>query len=89
MKIVTETNLSGFDAWSGAKSTLAALDSDQCEQLEYMLAELYPDGMEDGELNDLLWFECDWIAEMLGYRDWEDLIDDSDEEEDEDEEEDW
>lgn len=83
MKIITETSLYDFEAWSGAKSTLANLDSDQCAQLESILEDEYPDGMEEGQLNDILWFERDWIAEMLGYEDWEDLTNEDEEEEDE------
>ena len=27
--------------------------------------------MTETQLNDILWFETDWIAEMLGFTDWE------------------
>ena len=83
MKIITETSLYDFEAWSGAKSTLANLDSGQCAQLESILEDEYPDGMEEGQLNDILWFERDWIAEMLGYEDWEDLTNEDEEDEEE------
>lgn len=88
MKIYSELDLKSFDAWSGAEYTLATLTEHQIEQLECMLEDAYPDGMSDTELNDLLWFERDWIAQMLGFRDWAELEsgDEEDEEYDDDEE---
>lgn len=31
-----------------------------------LVEELYPEGIDETELNDLLWFESDWIYESLG-----------------------
>ena len=42
---------------------------------------LYPDGMTDTQVNDLFWFEEDFIAQILGYRNWEELEEDEEEEE--------
>lgn len=36
--------------------------------LEQILEEIYPEGMTETELNDLLWFESDMIYEWLGIR---------------------
>ena len=88
MKIIMETSLENFEAWSGGRDTLNTLrEKDLCDRLEFILDDLYPDGMTDTELNDLLWFEDDAIAEWLGFSDWEDLENDGEEEEDEEEEE--
>lgn len=73
IKIIEEINLADFEAWSGGAYTLQVLTLDQCEELEAILDELYPDGMSDTELNDFLWFEDDYIAERLGFEDWEAL----------------
>lgn len=73
MKITKEISLKDFEAWSGAKDTLNELTESECEQLESILEDLHPDGMDETELNDILWFENDWIAECLGYRNWEHL----------------
>lgn len=73
MKITKEISLKDFEAWSGAKDTLNELTESECVQLESILEDVHPDGMDETELNDILWFENDWIAECLGYKDWEHL----------------
>lgn len=73
MKITKEISLKDFEAWSGAKDTLNELTESECEQLESAIEELNPDGIDETSLNDILWFENDWIAECLGYRNWEHL----------------
>lgn len=73
MKITKEISLKDFEAWSGARDTLNELTESECEQLESVIEELNPDGIDETGLNDILWFENDWIAECLGYRNWEHL----------------
>lgn len=66
MIIKTETSLDQFEAWSGAKETLEKVkECGLCEALESIIEELFPDGITDTELNDLLWFDSDWIYEQL------------------------
>ena len=67
MKITSEISLKNFKAWSGAKNTLNKLiELDKCEDLEFILDDLYPDGLTDTQLNDILWFDDEWIYETLG-----------------------
>ena len=67
MKISKEMNLRNFEAWSGAKDTLNKLiEIDKCEELEAVLEDLYPEGMTETQLNDVLWFDVEWIYETLG-----------------------
>ena len=67
MKITSEMSLKNFKAWSGAKDTLNKLiELDKCDELEFMLDDLYPDGLTDTQLNDILWFDDEWIYETLG-----------------------
>ena len=67
MKITSEMSLKNFKAWSGAKETLNKLiELDKCDELEFILDDLYPDGLTETELNDLLWFDDEWIFETLG-----------------------
>ena len=67
MKVHTEISLVNFDAWSGAKETKETIiDNDKENDFESLIEELYPDGLTDTQLNDILWFEEDWIFENLG-----------------------
>ena len=67
MKITNEISLKNFKAWSGAKDTLNKLiELDKCDELEFILDDLYPDGLTETELNDILWFDDEWIYETLG-----------------------
>ena len=69
MKIYSEISIADFEAWSGAKDTLnRIINEDKCDTLEAVLEELYPDGMTDTQLNDILWFEPEWCFEMCGIR---------------------
>ena len=63
MKIYSETSLRNFEFWSGAVSRAEVLTYDQMNQVEAILEDLYPDGIEDTEINDLFWFDEDTIAE--------------------------
>ena len=80
MTIKTETTLKNFDFWSGAKDTVKYLTESELETIESYLEELYPEGMTDTELNDFIWFEDDTIAEWLGYNDFDEIMNRSEEE---------
>lgn len=73
MIVTSEINLQDFEGWSGAESTLAMLSYSQINTLQSILEDTYPDGMDETHLNDILRFETDWIAELLGFTDWESL----------------
>lgn len=83
MKIYNEIDsIRDYEAWSGAKDTIDRLEElDAVEALDSMLDDLFPDGCSETELNDFLWFERDYIAELIGHNG--DLFDDEDEEEEE------
>lgn len=84
MKIISETCLGDFKFWSGAEDTAQRIWEEKgeegWEQLEAILEDLYPDGIDETELNDLLWFDAETVYEWLG-------IGEEDENEDEDEDE--
>ena len=81
MKIYTEKSLADFEWWSGAKNTAETIEEKLgmkgWEQLEVILEDQYPDGIDETNLNDLLWFEPELIFEWLG-------IEEEEEEEEED-----
>ena len=69
MTITYDLDLNSFNAWSGAKDTLDRIQREgKCAELENILEELYPDGMTETELNDLLWFDSESVYEWLGIR---------------------
>ena len=69
MTITYELDLNRFEAWSGAKQTLEKIQREgKCSLLEQILDDIYPDGMTETELNDLLWFESETVYEWLGIR---------------------
>ena len=73
MVYTVEESLRNFPFWSGAKDTAEQLTAEQLDQMESILEDCYPDGMTDSQINDIFWFECDWIAEQLGFADWDAL----------------
>jgi hypothetical protein len=81
MKTFNEnTTLANFNAWSGAEDTKKTiLNANKGDEFDNLIEELYPDGLSDTTLNDILWFESDWIFEQLG-------ISEEEEEENDDEE---
>lgn len=74
--IKSYVSLRDFNFWSGAVSTRNLLTGDELDLIEEILADAYPDGLEEMELNDIFWFDDDFIAECIGYKDgnemWED-----------------
>lgn len=67
MTVTSEVNLSTFDAWSGAIETKKViLEHNKEEDFNMLIEELYPNGLTETTLNDLLWFEDDYIFESLG-----------------------
>lgn len=82
MKIYTEKplkSLSGFKFWGNAIDTVKYLTDLDFDNIEVVLEELYPDGVDEITINDIFGFENDFIAEILGYSDWEELIEDREE----------
>ena len=73
MKIYKEESLSNFEWWSGAEDTAQRIweerGTEGWNELEAILEDAYPDGMDETELNDLLWFEPDTVYEWLGIGD--------------------
>lgn len=69
MTITYDLDLNSFNAWSGAVDTLDRIQREgKCEELENILEDLYPDGMTETQLNDLLRFDSEQVYEWLGIR---------------------
>ena len=56
-----------YEPWSGAIDTYALIDyHNKLEELDNLITECYPDGLTETDLNDILWFESDWVLDNLG-----------------------
>lgn len=73
MIITMEMSLERFNFWSGAADRVVNLTSEDFAQIESELEQLYPDGIDETQLNDIFWFDFDWIAQILGYENEEDF----------------
>ena len=88
MTYTVETSLADFPAWSGAVHTLDVLiEKDLCDTVEACLVDVLGEYPTDTEINDMLWFETDAIAEWCGFSSWEALENGEEEDEEEAEEE--
>lgn len=62
-----DCDLEYFQAWSGAVDTLDRLiEEGKCGALQCILEDLYPEGIDETHLNDILRFDADWCYEMVG-----------------------
>lgn len=62
-----------YKPWSGAELTARIIEEeDKVEEFFNMIEELYPDGIDMTQLNDILWFESEWVLDMLGIKDGDD-----------------
>ena len=69
MKITKEISIEEFEGWSGAENTLDKIISEgKAQELEVILEDLYPEGMDETQLNDLLRFDSEWCFEAVGIR---------------------
>ena len=67
MKITMEMSLENFNAWSGAVNTQEKIISaGMAEEFNELIEELYPEGIDETKLNDILWFDDEWLFEQLG-----------------------
>ncbi len=78
MTIICNDSLYNFEFWCGATETAKYLTWEDFNTIEAIFEDIYPDGMTDTQINDIFWFEEDWIADMLGYNSFEELINDRD-----------
>lgn len=74
MTVKTEIALKDFEFWSGAAEIAKYLTDDEFDVIENYLEEEYPNGIDETDINDLFWFESDFIAEMLGYNSFEEIM---------------
>ena len=74
MKVYEEIDLCDFSPWAGAKAFVDRLTDEQKMVIQQSIEELYPQGLSQGDLNDILWFDTDWCCQCLGFEDYEDFL---------------
>lgn len=72
MKIYSEIyDLQEFSPWSNAKHTWEKIiEADKGEEFIQHLDCIYPEGVTESQLNDLLWFEEEWCYELVNLNKW-------------------
>ena len=78
MKIINEQSLKDFEFWSGARYVADYLTEEEFEAIEESLEEYNPNGLTETEINDLFWFDVDYIASVLGYENEDELLEELD-----------
>lgn len=66
MRIYREESLENFDFWSGAKQIADKLTSEELEDLEPIIEDIYPNGIGETELNDLFGFDTEEVLSWIG-----------------------
>lgn len=74
MKIIQETDLFNFEFWSGAKDLADKLSYQELMEITDVLEDLYPNGLTDTQINDLFWFDGDFICDIIN-KNIEDILD--------------
>lgn len=74
MTYTVEKPLSQFEFWSGAKERTDHLTTDQLDRLDNLMPEVLGENPTDTAINDLFWFEEDYIAQLLGFNSFEALV---------------
>lgn len=55
------------NSWGQAREVLLEIDEeDMSEELMDFLEDLYPDGVDDIELNDLISYDWEWLYKNIG-----------------------
>lgn len=73
MKIYKDYYLHDFNFWNGAKDNVKYLTEEDFNVIEFELEGMFPDGIDETDLNDLFRFDMDEVSKILGYDDFDDL----------------
>lgn len=75
MRYIVEQSILDFPAWSGGADTLRTIvEYGYGDMLDDIFDEMFCDEDKvptDTEINDILWFERDSLANAMGYYDWD------------------
>lgn len=67
MKIYRDESLSSFEFWSGAVANAEEFTLEELDRIsEELEAADNGDGYEETQINDLMWFEPEYLASLIG-----------------------
>ena len=68
MKIYREESLSNFEFWSGAISNAEEFTLEELDRIgeELEILDCEGDGYDETQINDLMWFEPEYLASLIG-----------------------
>lgn len=70
MKVSVETDIATMrdkdEFWGGAEDFAADFTDAECDALTSTLEDLYPDGIDRTQLNDILRFDREWVTDVIG-----------------------
>ena len=56
-----------YQPWAGARDTYALIDChNKLKDLDWLITDCFPEGLTETELNDILWFDSEWVLSSLG-----------------------
>lgn len=69
LKVTEEVDFEALytNSWGQAREVLLEIDEeDMSEELMDFLEDLYPDGVDEVELNDLISYDWEWLYSQIG-----------------------
>lgn len=68
MKIYREESLSNFEFWSGAIPNAEEFTLEELDRIgvELEVLDCESDGYDETQINDLMWFEPEYLASLIG-----------------------
>ena len=68
MKIYRDESLSNFEFWSGAISNAEEFTLEELDRIgdELEVLDCEGDGYDETQINDLMWFEPEYLASLIG-----------------------
>lgn len=72
IKVMKEINIEDFEAWSGGEDTLnRIIEEGKTKEFEDYINDLYSDGIDETQLNDILWFDSQQVLQDLGINEYD------------------
>ena len=66
MKVYSEISLKNFEPWGSAECVFYRLSLGEIEILEETIEDIYPNGIDETDLNDIFWHNKEWVFEIIG-----------------------